>query len=60
MLTVNGIDVCYGNLQVLWDVTLEVRDKEILVLIFLDPPALPEGKADGGQVIFISLFLPIP
>ena len=33
MLTVNGIDVCYGDLQVLWDVTIEVRDKEILVLI---------------------------
>ncbi|MCD4717822.1 MAG: ABC transporter ATP-binding protein [Desulfobacterales bacterium] len=33
MLTVNGIDVCYGDLQVLWDVTIEVKDKEILVLI---------------------------
>ena len=33
MLTVNGIDVCYGDLQVLWDITIEARDKEILVLI---------------------------
>jgi len=33
MLTVNGIDVCYGDLHVLWNVTIEVRDKEILVLI---------------------------
>jgi len=31
MLTVNGIDVCYGDLHVLWNVTIEVRDKEILV-----------------------------
>ena len=31
MLTVNGIDVCYGDLQVLWDVTVEVGAKEILV-----------------------------
>ena len=33
MLTVNHIDVFYGDLQVLWDVTFEVRDSEILVLI---------------------------
>jgi branched-chain amino acid transport system ATP-binding protein len=33
MLKVNGIDVFYGDLQVLWDVTFEVRDEEILVLI---------------------------
>lgn len=33
MLTVNNIDVFYGDLQVLWDVTFEVRDSEILVLI---------------------------
>ena len=33
MLTVNGIDVFYGDLQVLWDVSFEVREKEIVVLI---------------------------
>jgi len=33
MLKVSGIDVYYGDLQVLWDVTFEVRDKEILVLV---------------------------
>ncbi|MBP2668141.1 MAG: transporter ATP-binding protein [Deltaproteobacteria bacterium] len=33
MLRVSGIDVFYGDLQVLWDVSFEVRDKEILVLV---------------------------
>jgi len=33
MLTVNNIDVFYGDLQVLWDVSFEVRESEILVLI---------------------------
>ncbi len=33
MLEVSGIDVFYGDLQVLWDVSFEVRDKEILVLV---------------------------
>jgi len=33
MLKVNGIDVFYGDLQVLWDISFEVKDKEILVLI---------------------------
>lgn len=33
MLTVNNIDVFYGDLQVLWNVSFEVREKEILVLI---------------------------
>ena len=33
MLYVSGIDVFYGDLQVLWDVSFEVRDKEILVLV---------------------------
>jgi len=32
MLKVNGIDVFYGDLQVLWDVTFRVRKEEILVL----------------------------
>ena len=33
MLKVSGIDVFYGDLQVLWDVSFEVREKEILVLV---------------------------
>jgi branched-chain amino acid transport system ATP-binding protein len=33
MLKVNAIDVFYGDLQVLWDVTFEVEQKEILVLV---------------------------
>jgi len=33
MLKVNGIDVFYGDLQVLWDVSFEVKEKEILVLV---------------------------
>jgi branched-chain amino acid transport system ATP-binding protein len=33
MLTVKNIDVFYDDLQVLWDVSFEVRKKEILVLI---------------------------
>jgi branched-chain amino acid transport system ATP-binding protein len=33
MLRVNDINIFYGDLQVLWGVTLEVREKEIVVLI---------------------------
>ncbi|VBB44246.1 leucine/isoleucine/valine transporter subunit; ATP-binding component of ABC superfamily [uncultured Desulfatiglans sp.] len=33
MLTVQDIDVFYGDLQVLWDVSFHVNEKEILVLI---------------------------
>jgi branched-chain amino acid transport system ATP-binding protein len=33
MLKVSGIDVFYGDLQVLWDASFEVRGKEILVLV---------------------------
>ncbi|MBW1680421.1 MAG: ABC transporter ATP-binding protein [Deltaproteobacteria bacterium] len=33
MLEVKEIDVFYGDLQVLWDVTFEVRRREIVVLI---------------------------
>jgi len=33
MLKVSGIDVFYGDLQVLWDISFEVREKEILVLV---------------------------
>jgi branched-chain amino acid transport system ATP-binding protein len=33
MLKVSGIDVFYGDLQVLWDVSFEVLEKEILVLV---------------------------
>ena len=33
MLKVSNIDVFYGDLQVLWDISFEVQEKEILVLI---------------------------
>jgi len=33
MLKVKGIDVFYGDLQVLWGVSFEVKEKEILVLV---------------------------
>ncbi|MDQ7784697.1 MAG: ABC transporter ATP-binding protein [Desulfomonilaceae bacterium] len=33
MLQVDGIDVCYGDLQVLWDVSLRVGAGEIVVLL---------------------------
>jgi len=33
MLRVNQINVFYGDLQVLWDVTFEVKENEILVLV---------------------------
>jgi branched-chain amino acid transport system ATP-binding protein len=33
MLKVEGIDVFYGDLQVLWEVSFEVREGEILVLV---------------------------
>jgi branched-chain amino acid transport system ATP-binding protein len=33
MLKVNKIDVAYGDVQVLWDVTFEVKEREILVLV---------------------------
>ncbi|MBA4393771.1 MAG: branched-chain amino acid ABC transporter ATP-binding protein [Desulfobacca sp.] len=33
MLKVNKIDVSYGDVQVLWEVSFEVREKEILVLV---------------------------
>jgi branched-chain amino acid transport system ATP-binding protein len=33
MLKVEGIDVFYGDLQVLWGVSFEVREKEIVVLV---------------------------
>jgi branched-chain amino acid transport system ATP-binding protein len=33
MLKVEGIDVFYGDLQVLWDVSFEVKQGEILVLV---------------------------
>jgi branched-chain amino acid transport system ATP-binding protein len=33
MLRVNEINVFYGDLQVLWDITFEVKEKEILVLV---------------------------
>jgi len=33
MLKVSHIDVSYGDVQVLWDISFEVREKEILVLV---------------------------
>ena len=33
MLKVSGIDVFYGDLQVLWDVSFEIHEGEILVLV---------------------------
>ena len=33
MLKVSGINVFYEDLQVLWDVTFEVKEKEILVMV---------------------------
>ncbi|MFB0521517.1 MAG: ABC transporter ATP-binding protein [Desulfatiglandales bacterium] len=33
MLKVNGIDVFYGDIQVLWGVTFDVKEKEIVVLV---------------------------
>jgi branched-chain amino acid transport system ATP-binding protein len=33
MLKVESIDVYYGDLQVLWEVSFEVREKEIVVLV---------------------------
>ena len=33
MLFVRGIDVCYGDLQVLWDVSFHIREKEIVALL---------------------------
>ncbi|MCA1989612.1 MAG: ABC transporter ATP-binding protein [Desulfarculus sp.] len=33
MLQVEGIDVAYGDVQVLWEVSFEVREGEILVLV---------------------------
>ncbi len=33
MLKVDGINVFYGDLQVIWDVTFHVKEKEIVVLV---------------------------
>jgi len=33
VLKISGINVFYGDLQVLWDVAFEVKEKEILVLV---------------------------
>ncbi len=33
LLEVRGIDVFYGDVQVLWEVSFEVREGEILVLV---------------------------
>ncbi len=51
MLTVNHIDVFYGDLQVLWDVTFNVQEQEILVLI----GANGAGKSTTIKTISSSL-----
>ncbi len=33
MLKVEGLNVSYGDLQVLWDVSFEVKEGEIVVLL---------------------------
>lgn len=33
VLKINGLNVFYGDLQVLWDVAFEVKEKELLVLV---------------------------
>jgi branched-chain amino acid transport system ATP-binding protein len=33
MLTIEHLDVCYGDLQVLWDVSIDVKEGEIVALI---------------------------
>ena len=33
MLVVDNIDVCYGDLQVLWDISFEVHEGEIVAII---------------------------
>jgi len=53
MLKVSGIDVFYGDLQVLWDVTFEVKEKEIVVLIGANGP----GKSTTIRTIS-SLLIP--
>ena len=54
MLKVNGIDVFYGDLQVIWDVSFQVEEKEILVLI----GANGSGKSTTIKTIS-SLICPI-
>jgi branched-chain amino acid transport system ATP-binding protein len=49
MLKVKGIDVFYGDLQVLWEVSFEVKEKEILVLV---------GANGAGKSTTIRTFLP--
>ena len=33
MLQVNGVDARYGDVQALWDVSLEVREGEVVTII---------------------------
>ena len=46
MLEVRGIDVSYGDVQVLWDVSLEVNKGEIVALI---KPQFEVGKGEVGR-----------
>jgi branched-chain amino acid transport system ATP-binding protein len=52
MLKVNGIDVFYGDLQVLWEVSFEVNEKEILVLVGAN------GAGKSTTIRTISSLLP--
>ena len=51
MLEVKEIDVFYGDLQVLWDVTFEVKEREILVLV----GANGAGKSTFIMTVFGSI-----
>ena len=69
MLRVDGIDVAYGDVQVLWDVSLEVREGEIVALIGANGSGktttlmtisglLPTAK--GGVLAAIAKTRPVP
>ena len=47
MLTLDGVDAFYGDLQALFEVSLEVRDKEIVALV----GANAAGKSTTLRVI---------
>jgi branched-chain amino acid transport system ATP-binding protein len=33
MLEIKNVDICYGDIQALWDISLTVKDKEIVALV---------------------------
>ncbi|HXB56244.1 MAG TPA: ABC transporter ATP-binding protein [Vicinamibacteria bacterium] len=53
MLRVEGIDVAYGDVQVLWDVSLEVKEGEIVALIGAN------GSGKTTTLMTISGLLPV-